>query len=58
MTHQTHKDTARCAALVLEVPGHRQEQLTQTSIELFVFDNEHVQVDSKIGGATGGTFKT
>ena len=29
---QRHKDTVRCAALVVEVPGHRQQQLTQTLI--------------------------
>ena len=29
---QRYKDTVRCAALGAEVPGHRQEQLTQTLI--------------------------
>ena len=29
---QRHKDSVRCAALGAEVPGHRQEQLTQTLI--------------------------
>ena len=29
---QRYKDTARCAALGAEVPGHRQQQLTQTLI--------------------------
>ena len=29
---QRNKDTVRCAALGAEVPGHRQEQLTQTLI--------------------------
>ena len=29
---QRNKDTARCAALGAEVPGHRQQQLTQTLI--------------------------
>ena len=28
----TLMDTVRCAALGLEVPGHSQQQLTQTSI--------------------------
>ena len=27
---QRYKDTSRCAALGVEVPGHRQKQLTQT----------------------------
>ena len=29
---QRYKDTVRCAALGAEVPGHRQQQLTQTLI--------------------------
>ena len=29
---QRYKDTVRCAALGTEVPGHRQQQLTQTLI--------------------------
>ena len=29
---QTYKDTVRCAALGAEVPGHHQQQLTQTLI--------------------------
>ena len=29
---QRYKDTARCAALGAQVPGHRQQQLTQTLI--------------------------
>ena len=29
---QRNKDTVRCAALGAEVPGHRQQQLTQTLI--------------------------
>ena len=29
---QRYKDTVRCGALCAEVPGHRQEQLTQTLI--------------------------
>ena len=29
---QRYKDTIRCAALGAEVPGHRQQQLTQTLI--------------------------
>ena len=29
---QRYKDTVRCAALSAEVPGHRQQQLTQTLI--------------------------
>ena len=29
---QRYKDTVRCVALGAEVPGHRQEQLTQTLI--------------------------
>ena len=29
---QRNKDTVRCAALGVEVPGHRQDQLTQTLI--------------------------
>ena len=29
---QRYKDTTRCAALGVEVPGHRQQQLTQTLI--------------------------
>ena len=29
---QRYKDTARCAALGAEVPGHRQQHLTQTLI--------------------------
>ena len=29
---QRYKDTVRCAGLGAEVPGHRQQQLTQTLI--------------------------
>ena len=29
---QRYKDTVRCASLSAEVPGHRQQQLTQTLI--------------------------
>ena len=29
---QRYKDSVRCAALGAEVPGHRQQQLTQTLI--------------------------
>ena len=29
---QRYKDTVRCGALGAEVPGHRQQQLTQTLI--------------------------
>ena len=29
---QRHKDTGRCAELGAEVPGHRQQRLTQTLI--------------------------
>ena len=29
---QRYKDTVRCGPLDVEVPGHRQQQLTQTSI--------------------------
>ena len=29
---QRYKDTVRCAALGVEVPGHRQQQLTKTLI--------------------------
>ena len=29
---QRYKDTVRCAALGTEVPGHRQQQLTQTLV--------------------------
>ena len=32
---QRYKDTVRCAALGAEVPGHRQQQLTQTLIVCF-----------------------
>ena len=33
---QRYKDTVRCAALGMDVPGHRQKQLTQTLIVNFV----------------------
>ena len=33
---QRYKDTVRCAELGAEVPGHRQQQLTQTLMVLLL----------------------
>ena len=33
---QRNKDTVRCSALDAEVPGHRQQQMTQTLIVLLL----------------------
>ena len=58
---QRYKDTVRCAALGAEVPGHRQEQLTQILIErllkahLYLYIHLYIQ---KLGGLPGVTLLT